>query len=74
MTEIALLTRKLFPDFSWEHETLSSPHKNYLTMECSGRRTVVPFTNLEVRGHSTVLRVRALDHQMYAALRKLLED
>lgn len=68
LTEIALLMRNIFPRLSWDRETLHSPHQNNLNIEFDRRRVVVQFTNRELRSHARVLRVRALDHRMYAAI------
>jgi hypothetical protein len=73
LTEIALLMRSIFPSLSWDRETLHSPHKNNLHIEFNRKRVVVQFTNRELRSHSRTLRVRALDHRMYAAIGTLFE-
>lgn len=73
LTEIVLLMRKVFPTLRWNQATLPSPGKNDLTIEIDRRRGVVRFTDRELRSHSRVLRVRALDHRMYAAVTKLFD-
>lgn len=73
LTEIALLMRKISPRLSWERETLHRPYKNNLNIEFDGRHVVVQFTRRELRSHSRVLRVRTLDHRMYAAMEKLFD-
>lgn len=73
LTEIALLMRKVFPALSWEREILHSPDRNILNVELGGRHVVVQFTDRELRSHSRVLRVCALDHRMHAALEELFD-
>lgn len=73
LTEIALLSKAAFPTLSWRPETLDSPKKNSLDVQFLGRHDVVQFTNSEMQSHSRVLRIRALDHRMYAVVRRLYE-
>lgn len=73
LTEIALLMRNVFPNLSWERQTLYRSHRNNLKIEFDRKRVVVPFSNRELRSHSRTLRVRALDHRMYAAIGTLFE-
>lgn len=73
LTEIALLMRNIFPALSWDRQTVHSPRKNNLHIEVDRRCVVVQFTNRELRSHSRVLRVCALDHRMYAAMGELLD-
>ena len=75
MTEIALLTRKAFPEYKWEvAKDGGRGHPYCLLVHLAGREMPVNFTYRELVTYSRLRRRYALDHRMHDALNKLFES
>jgi len=74
LTEIALLTRKTFPECRWTRQNgTPAEHINELRVIVNSREEPVRFTDRELISYSSRKRRTVIDHRMQAVLKRLLD-